>query len=78
MFYVFRDGDTIRHAFYDVIPLDRAGARRRQQDERGGRGDRLRRSRHRGNSELPLGGFIFWVLGLSSPLLWGVVIFSCR
>jgi predicted PurR-regulated permease PerM len=27
MFYVFRDGDAIRHAFYDVFPLERTQAR---------------------------------------------------
>ena len=75
MFYVFRDGDAIRHAFYDVFPLERAQARAVV----------ARTSEVVGASvygvlviaaiQGTLGGFIFWVLGLTSPLLWGVVMF---
>ena len=75
MFYVFRDGDAMRHAFYDVFPLERAQARAVV----------ARTSEVVGASvygvlviaaiQGTLGGFIFWVLGLTSPLLWGVVMF---
>jgi predicted PurR-regulated permease PerM len=75
MFYVFRDGDAIRHAFYDVFPLERAQARavvaRTSEVVAASVYGVLVIAAIQGT----LGGFIFWVLGLTSPLLWGVVMF---
>ena len=75
MFYLFRDADAIRYAAYDVLPLERAQAR-----------DVIFRTREVIAASVygvivisaiqgVLGGGIFWVLGLPSPLLWGVVMF---
>lgn len=75
MFYVFRDGDTIRHAFYDVIPLDRAQARAVVNRTSEVVGASVYGVLVIAAIQGTLGGFIFWVLGLSSPLLWGVVMF---
>jgi predicted PurR-regulated permease PerM len=75
MFYVFRDGDAIRHAFYDVLPVDRGQARaaiaRMQEVMAASVYGVLVIAAIQGT----LGGFIFWTLGLPSPLLWGVVMF---
>jgi predicted PurR-regulated permease PerM len=75
MFYVFRDGDAIRHAFYDVFPLERTQARaivaRTSEVVAASVYGVLVIAAIQGT----LGGFIFWVLGLTSPLLWGVVMF---
>lgn len=75
MFYVFRDGDAIRHAFYDVLPLDRAQARavvaRTQEVIAASVYGVLVVAAVQGL----LGGFIFWAVDLPSPLLWGVVMF---
>lgn len=75
MFYLFRDGDAIRRAAYDMVPLERSQAQ-----------DVLERTREVIGATVygviiialvqgSLGAFIFAVLGLSSPLLWGVVMF---
>jgi hypothetical protein len=75
MFYLFRDGDAIRYAAYDVLPLDRSQA-----------SDIVTRTREVVAATVygvlvisgiqgSLGGMVFWALGLPSPLLWGVVMF---
>ena len=75
LYYLFRDGDAIRRAAYDVVPIDRAQAR-----------DILSRMGAVVGATVygvlviaaiqgALGFFIFWTLGLPSPLLWGVVMF---
>jgi predicted PurR-regulated permease PerM len=75
MFYLFRDGDAIRQAASDVLPLQRSQMR-----------DVLARTREVIGATVygvivialiqgVLGGAIFWTLGLPSPLLWGVVMF---
>lgn len=75
MFYLFRDGDAIRAAASDVLPLERSQMR-----------DVLGRTREVIGATVygviviaiiqgVLGGAIFWTLGLPSPLLWGVVMF---
>ena len=74
MFYLFRDGDRLRAAVYEMC-----------------RSSASRRSDHQPHADViaatlygvlvisaiqgTLGTFIFWVLGLPSPLLWGVVMF---
>jgi predicted PurR-regulated permease PerM len=75
LFYFFRDGENIRHAAYGMVPL------RRTQWH-----DIIARTRDVIGATVygvlaisaiqgTLGTFIFWVLGLPSPLLWGVVMF---
>lgn len=75
LFYFFRDGENIRHAAYDMVPLQRVQWRdiiTRMQDVIGATVyGVLAISAIQGT----LGTFIFWVLGLPSPLLWGVVMF---
>ena len=75
MFYLFRDGDAIRRAAFDMLPLERSQTR-----------DVVARTKEVVGATVygvivialiqgSLGAFIFWALGLPSPLLWGVVMF---
>jgi predicted PurR-regulated permease PerM len=75
MFYMFRDGDRIRAAVYEIMPLERVQVH-----------DIIDRTKEVVAATIygvlviaaiqgTLGAFIFWVLGLPSPLLWGVVMF---
>lgn len=75
MFYLFRDGDAIGRAASDMLPLERSQTR----------GVVARTKEVIGATvygvivialiQGSLGASIFWVLGLPSPLLWGVVMF---
>jgi predicted PurR-regulated permease PerM len=73
MYYLFRDGERMRAAAYDVMPLSDTKAR-----------EILNRTGEVIGASVygvlviavvqgVLGGLAFWVLGLPSPLLWGVV-----
>jgi predicted PurR-regulated permease PerM len=75
LFYFFRDGENIRRAAFDMVPLQRVQWQ-----------DIISRTRDVIGATVygvlaisaiqgTLGAFIFWVLGLPSPLLWGVVMF---
>jgi predicted PurR-regulated permease PerM len=75
MFYLFRDGLALRRALDDMLPLEHSQTR-----------DVFARTREVIGATVHgviviamiqgvLGAFIFWVLGLPSPLLWGVVMF---
>lgn len=75
MFYMFRDGDRIRIAVYDILPLERVQVH-----------DIIDRTKEVIAATIygvlliaaiqgTLGTFIFWILGLPSPLLWGTVMF---
>jgi predicted PurR-regulated permease PerM len=75
LFYFFRDGENIRRAAYEMVPL------RHTQWQ-----DIVARTRDVISATVygvlvisaiqgTLGTFIFWALGLPSPLLWGVVMF---
>lgn len=75
MFYLLRDGEAIRRAAYDLLPLERSQTR-----------DVVARTKEVVAATVygvivialiqgSLGAFIFWALGLPSPLLWGVVMF---
>ena len=75
MFYMFRDGENIRHAVYDMLPLKHVQMT-----------DITVRTRDVIAATIygvlvisaiqgTLGAIIFLVLGLPSPLLWGVVMF---
>ena len=73
MYYLFRDGNRIVNALPDVLPL------KREQSEK-----IFARTREVISASVygvlviatiqgALGGLMFWVLGLPSPLVWGVV-----
>jgi predicted PurR-regulated permease PerM len=75
MFYFFRDAEPLRHAMYDVVPLEYEQSH-----------DILLRTREVIGATIygvlaisaiqgVLGFIIFFALGLPSPLLWGVVMF---
>jgi predicted PurR-regulated permease PerM len=73
MYYLFRDGERMRAAAYDMVPL--SGAQAREIFER--TGEVISASVYGvlviATIQGILGGLAFWVLGLPSPLLWGVV-----
>jgi predicted PurR-regulated permease PerM len=75
LFYFFRDGDRIRHAAHEMVPLQQIQwqdiATRTQDVIAATVYGVLAISAIQGT----LGTFIFWALGLPSPLLWGVVMF---
>ncbi|HEY0377411.1 MAG TPA: AI-2E family transporter [Pyrinomonadaceae bacterium] len=73
MYYLFRDGNRIVTALPDVFPLERAQSEKI-----------LARTREVISASLygvlviatiqgTLGGLMFWILGLPSPIVWGVV-----
>ncbi len=75
MFYLFRDGDRMRRAVYNILPLERVQLH-----------DITVRTRDVISATIygvlvisaiqgTLGTLIFWILGIPSPLLWGVVMF---
>ena len=75
MFYFFRDAESLREAIYDVVPLEYAQSH-----------DIVMRTREVIGATIygvlaisaiqgTLGFLIFLILGLPSPLLWGVVMF---
>ena len=75
LFYFFRDGERIRQAAYQMVPLERVQWQ-----------DIISRTKEVIGATVygvlaiaaiqgTLGTFIFWILGLPSPLLWGVVMF---
>jgi len=75
LFYFFRDGERIRQAAYDIVPLQRV-----QWQDIIARTQEVVGATVYGVLAIAaiqgvLGTFIFSVLGLPSPLLWGVVMF---
>jgi len=75
LFYLFRDGDAIGNAVADMMPLDDT-----QMSDVLGRTREVIAGSVYGVVMIAaiqgaLGFFIFWVLGLPSALLWGVVMF---
>ena len=75
LFYIFRDGENIRHSVYDILPL-----RRIQMHDISIRTRDVIAATIYGVLVISaiqgtLGFLIFWALGLPSPLLWGVVMF---
>lgn len=75
LFYMLRDGDRIRHAVYDVLPLKRI-----QMHDITARTREVIAATIYGVLVIAaiqgtLGTIIFSILGLPSPLLWGVVMF---
>jgi len=75
LFYFFRDGERIRQAAYQIVPLQRV-----QWQDIIARTQEVVGATVYGVLAIAaiqgvLGTFIFWALGLPSPLLWGVVMF---
>lgn len=73
LFYLFRDGDRFRDQLLEVLPLERKRAE-----------ELLARTRSVISASVngvlviaalqgALGGLMFWILGLPSPVVWGVV-----
>ncbi|HEX8148289.1 MAG TPA: AI-2E family transporter [Pyrinomonadaceae bacterium] len=73
MYYLFRDGERLRAAAYDMMPL--SGPQAREILDRTGEviGASVYGVLIIAIIQGVLGGLAFWVLGLPSPLLWGVV-----
>jgi predicted PurR-regulated permease PerM len=75
LFYFFRDGENIRRAAFDMVPLQRV----QWQDIISRTKDVIAATVYGvlaiSAIQGTLGAFIFWALGLPSPLLWGVVMF---
>jgi predicted PurR-regulated permease PerM len=73
MYYLFRDGERLRAAAYDMMPLSDVKAR--EILDRTGEviGASVYGVLVIAVIQGVLGGLAFWVLGLPSPLLWGVV-----
>ncbi|HEX8685196.1 MAG TPA: AI-2E family transporter, partial [Pyrinomonadaceae bacterium] len=73
MYYLFRDGERMREAAYDMVPL--SGPQAREIFDR--TGEVISASVYGvlviAVIQGVLGGLAFWALGLPSPLLWGVV-----
>jgi predicted PurR-regulated permease PerM len=75
LFYMFRDGDRIRRALYDILPVERI-----QMHDIAVRTRDVIAATIYGVLVISaiqgtLGTLIFSILGLPSPLLWGVVMF---
>jgi predicted PurR-regulated permease PerM len=73
MFYLFRDGPRLRAALGDLLPLERRQARDVFQRAKDVILASVYGSLVIAAVQGTLGGLAFWVLGLPSPLLWGVV-----
>jgi predicted PurR-regulated permease PerM len=73
MYYLFRDGDRLRRALREALPLEQREAREIFERTR----DVISASVYGvlviAAIQGALGGLAFWFLGLPSPLLWGVV-----
>lgn len=75
MFYMFRDGEKLRHAMYDILPLRRVQMHDITVRTRDVIGATIYGVLVIAVIQGTLGTFIFFVLGIPSPLLWGVVMF---
>lgn len=73
MYYLFRDGDRLRRALREALPLEQGQAKEIFERTR----DVISASVYGvlviAAIQGALGGLAFWFLGLPSPLLWGVV-----
>jgi predicted PurR-regulated permease PerM len=73
LFFLLRDGDSLMRRIRAAVPL-----RREEQAELGEKFHVVIRATVKGNLVVAvvqgaLGGLIFWILGIPSPLLWAVV-----
>jgi predicted PurR-regulated permease PerM len=75
LFYLFRDGERIRQAAYETLPIERVQAHDIAMRTRDVIGATVYGVLVIAVIQGTLGTLIFTVLGLPSPLLWGVVMF---
>ena len=75
LFYLFRDGERIRQAVYRILPLERIQMHDITVRTKEVIGATIYGVLVISAIQGTLGTFIFWMLGLPSPLLWGVVMF---
>jgi predicted PurR-regulated permease PerM len=75
MFYFFRDGEALRRAIYDVVPLEYEQSHEIMLRTRDVIGATIYGVLAISAIQGVLGFLIFTLLGLPSPLLWGVVMF---
>ena len=75
MFYFFRDADSLRHALYDIVPLEYEQSHEIMIRTRDVIGATIYGVLAISVIQGTLGTLIFFALGLPSPLLWGVVMF---
>src|SRR4029079_14939773 len=75
LFYFFRDGERIRKAVTTMLPLQRVQWKEIPARARRALAPPFYAGRAIAAIQGTLGTFIFWALGLPSPLLWGVVMF---
>lgn len=75
MFYLFRDGERLRLAMYDILPLERVQMHDITVRTRDVIGATIYGVLVIAVIQGTLGMLIFMVLGIPSPLLWGVVMF---
>jgi len=75
MFYLFRDGARLRSAVFEILPLERVQTHSITIRTADVIAATLYGVLVISLIQGTLGTFIFWVLGLPSPLLWGVVMF---
>ena len=75
LFYMFRDGDRIRRALYDIVPVERIQMHDIAVRTRDVIGATIYGVLVISAIQGTLGTIIFSILGLPSPLLWGVVMF---
>ncbi len=75
LYYLLRDSEGIRHAAYDVVPIEREQTHDIVVRTQAVIGATVYGVLVIAGIQGALGFFIFWLLGLPSPLLWGVVMF---
>src|SRR5687767_10864106 len=75
LFYLFRDGDRIRRALYEFLPLERIQMHDITVRTRDVIAATIYGVLAISAIQGTLGTLIFWILGLPSPILWGVVMF---
>ena len=75
MFYFFRDAEPLRHALYEIVPLEYEQSHDIVLRTRDVIGATIYGVLAISAIQGVLGFLIFFVLGLPSPLLWGVVMF---
>lgn len=75
LFYLFRDGERLRQAMYDILPLERVQMHDITVRTRDVIGATIYGVLVISVIQGTLGTLIFLILGIPSPLLWGVVMF---
>jgi predicted PurR-regulated permease PerM len=75
LFYMFRDGERIRQAAFELLPIERVQAHDIASRTLEVIGATVYGVLVIAVIQGTLGTIIFWILGLPSPLIWGVVMF---